>query len=338
MADIRSFFSKPAGSSKSKELEAAKKISGDADGAKAKGNKEKIQEKDEMTGVEMNGKEIDESLKASGGPGSTPGKSISEGEKDDDLASAPPRKRLRQVTDSDDSDDENSPSASKPAETAAKAPKADEKTKAPQKGAKEPAAVAAESKASTKQSATSKATTSAESKADAKKPKTEPKFPAKEQSGKSTSAKQSEDKSEDKPEDAASDEEEGIYGDDDEASEAVMKLETAGFDALKEATWKKGEPVPYAHLAQAFEKIEATKKRLEITAILTRALRTVIETTPSDLLACVYLCVNKLAPAHEGIELGLGDMILKKSLAEATGRQEKDIKADYDKVFSSLFT
>ena len=125
---------------------------------------------------------------------------------------------------------------------------------------------------------------------------------------------------------------EGDDGLDDESHKMVMSLAGSDFDASKEATWKKGEPVPYAHLAQAFEKIEGTSKRLEITAILTRALRTVIETTPGDLLSTVYMCVNKLAPAHEGIELGLGEMVLKKALAEATGRQEKDIKADYDKV------
>lgn len=121
--------------------------------------------------------------------------------------------------------------------------------------------------------------------------------------------------------------------DDEHTHESVAVLLSSGdFDAAKEASWKRGDPVPYGHLAQAFEKIEGTTKRLEITAILTRALRVVIEISPGDLLACVYLCVNKLAPAHEGIELGLGDMVLKKALAEATGRQEKDIKSDYEKV------
>ena len=142
--------------------------------------------------------------------------------------------------------------------------------------------------------------------------------------------------------DAASDEEDAMDDDDEEVQYVFVRmcvcvcvilchvftqgkqelLKTASsFDASKEATWKKGEPVPYSHLANMFEKVEAITKRLEITAIVTKALRAVIETTPNDLLPCVYLCVNKLASAHEGVELGIGDMILKKALGEATGRQ-----------------
>lgn len=45
-------------------------------------------------------------------------------------------------------------------------------------------------------------------------------------------------------------------------------------------------------------------------------------------MPCIYLCTNTLAPAFEGIELGMGDALLMKVLSEATGRQVKDIKAD----------
>ena len=129
-------------------------------------------------------------------------------------------------------------------------------------------------------------------------------------------------------EDDLSDEED-LMDDEDEDAKQQLLQSCSSFDASKEAKWKKGEPVPYSHLADMFEKVEAITKRLEITAIVTRALRAVIETTPEDLLPVVYLCVNKLAPAHEGVELGLGDMVLEKALGEATGRQPKDIKADY---------
>jgi hypothetical protein len=138
-------------------------------------------------------------------------------------------------------------------------------------------------------------------------------------------------KSEDAGKDAASDEEDPLDEVDEDTSQELLKT-ASSFDASKEATWKKGEPVPYSHLANMFGKVEEITKRLEITAIVTKALRAVIETTPEDLLPVIYLCVNKMASAHEGIELGLGDMVLKKALAEATGRQAKDITADYQKL------
>jgi DNA ligase-1 len=53
--------------------------------------------------------------------------------------------------------------------------------------------------------------------------------------------------------------------------------------------------------------------------VLCNFFRSVIALTPDDLLMCVYLCCNKLAPAYAGIELGIGDSLLVKALAEASG-------------------
>lgn len=39
-----------------------------------------------------------------------------------------------------------------------------------------------------------------------------------------------------------------------------------------------------------------------------------------------------MAPAHSGIELGIGDAILMKALAQATGRQEAQVKKEYAAV------
>lgn len=68
--------------------------------------------------------------------------------------------------------------------------------------------------------------------------------------------------------------------------------------------------------------------RLKIIEILCNFFRSVIVLSPDDLRLCVYLCLNSLAPAYEGVELGIGDTILMKVVAQTTGRSMEKIKAD----------
>lgn len=96
------------------------------------------------------------------------------------------------------------------------------------------------------------------------------------------------------------------------------------------ATWKKGEPVPYAALARAFVDIEATTKRLIILEILTNFFVQVIRLSPDDMLPCVYLCINRLCPDYEGLELGIGESLLIKSIAQSTGRDVARLKKDLE--------
>ncbi|KAJ3247776.1 tRNA ligase [Chytriomyces hyalinus] len=92
--------------------------------------------------------------------------------------------------------------------------------------------------------------------------------------------------------------------------------------------WKKGEPVPYSALCKTFEEIEATTKRLKITEYLTKFFRTVLLLSPKSMIHCVYLCLNKICPEYEGKELGIGESILMKAVANATGRSVANIKND----------
>ncbi|KAK3265799.1 tRNA ligase [Cymbomonas tetramitiformis] len=112
-----------------------------------------------------------------------------------------------------------------------------------------------------------------------------------------------------------------------ELADALLK-----YDPKAAATWAPGKPVPYSFLASTFEKISEESKRLLITEILANAFRTIIATTPEDLLVAVYLSVNQVAPSHEGKELGIGDATLIKALGEATGRKESTIKSDYNET------
>ena len=67
--------------------------------------------------------------------------------------------------------------------------------------------------------------------------------------------------------------------------------------------------------------------------ILANFYRSVIALTPDDLLPCVYLCLNKLAPAYEGVELGIGETLLMKAIAQSTGKA-----ATHTLVASPFFT
>ena len=89
--------------------------------------------------------------------------------------------------------------------------------------------------------------------------------------------------------------------------------------------------VPFEFLADVFESVADETKRLVIANRLATAFRAILSTAPNDLLPAVYLCVNRVAPAHAGVELGVGDATLIRALAEATGRSESKVKLDLDR-------
>ncbi|KAF8395285.1 hypothetical protein HHK36_019228 [Tetracentron sinense] len=107
---------------------------------------------------------------------------------------------------------------------------------------------------------------------------------------------------------------------------AQLSRKASEFNPKSAAYWKDGEHVPFLFLARAFDMISKESGRIAITEITCNLFRTVIDTTPDDLIAVVYLSANKIAPSHEGMELGIGDASLIKALADAYGRKEEHIK------------
>ncbi|XP_055877996.1 DNA ligase 1-like isoform X2 [Biomphalaria glabrata] len=100
------------------------------------------------------------------------------------------------------------------------------------------------------------------------------------------------------------------------------------YNPLEDAFWKCSEKVPYLALARTLELIESTSSRLKMIEIMCNFFRSVIILSPGDLLYCVYLCLNQLAPAYKGVELGIGETVLMKAIAQATGRNVDKIKED----------
>ena len=81
----------------------------------------------------------------------------------------------------------------------------------------------------------------------------------------------------------------------------------------------------YAVIADAYGKIEATTKRLEMTDILVDLLRN----TSKDVVSrIVYLTQGKLYPDFVGIEIGVAEKLAVKALVRASGRQESEVLAE----------
>jgi DNA ligase-1 len=85
----------------------------------------------------------------------------------------------------------------------------------------------------------------------------------------------------------------------------------------------------YSRIADAYEKIEATTKRLEMTDHLVDLLKE----TPKKLVEkIVYLTQGKLYPDFVGIEIGIAEKLAIRAVARSAGYREKDIEKDTQKT------
>jgi DNA ligase-1 len=86
----------------------------------------------------------------------------------------------------------------------------------------------------------------------------------------------------------------------------------------------------YTIIADAYEKIEATTKRLEMTDLLVNLLKD--QKTKAVIDKVVYLTQGKLYPDFEGVEMGVAEKLAIRALALATGRKESEIEEDLKKT------
>jgi len=87
--------------------------------------------------------------------------------------------------------------------------------------------------------------------------------------------------------------------------------------------------VRYKQLAEVFEGIEATSKRLEMTDLLVKLLKE----TPTRLVdKVVYLTQGKLYPDYVGIELGMAEKLVEKAISFASGRTEAEVESEYKRT------
>jgi len=85
----------------------------------------------------------------------------------------------------------------------------------------------------------------------------------------------------------------------------------------------------YSLIADSYEEIEATTKRLEMTDLLVKLLKQ----TPKDLIdKVVYLTQGKLYPDFVGIEIGIAEKLATRAVAKATGYSEKEIEENVKKT------
>ncbi len=84
----------------------------------------------------------------------------------------------------------------------------------------------------------------------------------------------------------------------------------------------------FSILADSFNKMESTRKRLELTQFLVE----LFEKTPHEVISkIVYLIQGKLRPDFEGVELGVAEKLAMRAISKSSGIPIKTIEDEYRK-------
>ncbi|MFB5616137.1 MAG: ATP-dependent DNA ligase [Nitrosopumilus sp.] len=85
----------------------------------------------------------------------------------------------------------------------------------------------------------------------------------------------------------------------------------------------------FAILSESFNKMESTRKRLELTQFLVE----LFEKTPNDVISkIIYLIQGKLRPDFEGVELGVSEKLVLRAAKKSLGINENDIIGTLNKT------
>ncbi|MCK4884101.1 MAG: DNA ligase, partial [Candidatus Diapherotrites archaeon] len=85
----------------------------------------------------------------------------------------------------------------------------------------------------------------------------------------------------------------------------------------------------FSLVAEAFEKIESTSSRLEITDILAELFSNAENNEIGNL---IYLCQGTIAPKFTGIDIGMGEKLVESAIASAMGFSKKEVEDLYYKL------
>lgn len=112
-------------------------------------------------------------------------------------------------------------------------------------------------------------------------------------------------------------------------SEPKFSLSDRNYDPIQDAPFMKNSLIPFEFVSSALTEIEiqkGEKSKDVIKEIISNVFRTAIVLSPSELVSLFYFFIVKLAPDYIGNETGVGDGLLLKAVAKASGRSDKMIR------------
>ncbi|QLG73425.1 hypothetical protein HG535_0E05090 [Zygotorulaspora mrakii] len=91
--------------------------------------------------------------------------------------------------------------------------------------------------------------------------------------------------------------------------------------------------IPYRDVCRIFQEVEATSSRLAIIKICSDFLYHIMKKNAQNLIPTTYLFINRLGPDYEpGLELGLGEGLLMKTISESCGKSLAHIRSRYQEI------